>query len=76
MCCVIICFVVLCLLAGTYAEYAVAHEDSVLPVPEGWSFNEAAAVPLAAMTAWQVMIGMRLQLDGWAALCAVHCASA
>ncbi|WIA13205.1 hypothetical protein OEZ85_006797 [Tetradesmus obliquus] len=40
---------------GTYAEYAVAHEDSVLPIPEGWSFNEAAAVPLAAMTAWQAM---------------------
>jgi NADPH:quinone reductase-like Zn-dependent oxidoreductase len=39
---------------GTYAEYAIAHEDSVLPIPDGWSFNEAAAVPLAAMTAWQV----------------------
>jgi NADPH:quinone reductase-like Zn-dependent oxidoreductase len=41
-------------LSGTYAEYALAYEDSVLPIPEGWSFNEAAAVPLAAMTAWQV----------------------
>jgi NADPH:quinone reductase-like Zn-dependent oxidoreductase len=44
----------LAVLLGTYAEYALAHEDSVLPIPEGWSFNEAAAVPLAAMTAWQV----------------------
>jgi NADPH:quinone reductase-like Zn-dependent oxidoreductase len=44
----------LVLVSGTYAEYALAHEDSVLPIPEGWSFNEAAAVPLAAMTAWQV----------------------
>lgn len=39
---------------GTYAELVVAHESCLLPVPEGWSFAEAAAVPLAAMTAWQV----------------------
>lgn len=41
-------------LAGTYAEYVVAHESTLLPIPEKTSFHEAAAVPLAAMTAWQV----------------------
>eukprot|EP00879_Flechtneria_rotunda_P005960 GHRR01006266.1.p1 GENE.GHRR01006266.1~~GHRR01006266.1.p1 ORF type:complete len:338 (+),score=95.80 GHRR01006266.1:261-1274(+) len=40
---------------GTYAEYAVAHESTILPIPEGFSFSQAAAVPLAAMTAYQAM---------------------
>lgn len=40
---------------GTYAELVVAHESSLLPIPAGTSFQEAAAVPLAAMTAWQAM---------------------
>jgi hypothetical protein len=25
-----------------------------MPIPDGYSFEQAAAVPLAAMTAWQV----------------------
>lgn len=40
---------------GTYAEYVVAHESTLLPIPEKTSFHEAAAVPLAAMTAWQAV---------------------
>eukprot|EP00775_Hariotina_reticulata_P013537 gene13537-13663_t len=40
---------------GTYAEFVVAHESTLLPIPDGYSFEEAAAVPLAAMTAWQAM---------------------
>lgn len=41
---------------GTYAEYVVAKETEVAPKPAGLSFNEAAAVPLAALTAWQALI--------------------
>ncbi|KAF8059109.1 BST1 [Scenedesmus sp. PABB004] len=40
---------------GTYAEVVVAHESCLLPIPEGLSDEEAAAVPLAAMTAWQAL---------------------
>jgi NADPH:quinone reductase-like Zn-dependent oxidoreductase len=40
---------------GTYAEYVSAHESTLSPMPPGLSFNEAAAVPLAAMTAWQAL---------------------
>ena len=40
---------------GTYAQYVSAHESTLLPIPKDLSFQEAAAVPLAAMTAWQAM---------------------
>jgi NADPH:quinone reductase-like Zn-dependent oxidoreductase len=59
---------------GTYAEYALAHEDSVLPIPEGWSFNEAAAVPLAAMTAWQVGCKQLQDVTSWLKSCSCTCA--
>lgn len=41
---------------GAYAEYLVAKEDEVALKPEKLSFTEAAAVPLAALTAWQALI--------------------
>lgn len=37
---------------GGYAEYAVAHEGSVLPAPGGFSFEEAAALPEVFATVW------------------------
>jgi threonine dehydrogenase-like Zn-dependent dehydrogenase len=40
---------------GTYAEYVSTHESTLQPIPSQLSFQEAAAVPLAAMTAWQAM---------------------
>lgn len=40
---------------GTYAEYCSAHESTLAPIPAGLSYQEAAAVPLAAMTAWQAL---------------------
>ena len=42
----------LCWRAGGYAEYAIAHEGSVLPVPDGFSLTEAAAIPEVFATAW------------------------
>jgi NADPH:quinone reductase-like Zn-dependent oxidoreductase len=40
---------------GGYAEYAVATDKEVSPKPESLTFTEAAAVPLAAETAWQAL---------------------
>jgi len=37
---------------GGYAEYALAHEGSALPVPRGLSLIEAAALPETAFTVW------------------------
>src|SRR5204862_2353238 len=36
-------------------EYAVATDKEVSPKPESLSFQEAAAVPLVAETAWQAL---------------------
>ncbi len=40
---------------GGYAEYAVATDKEVSPKPKSLTFVEAAAVPLAAETAWQAL---------------------
>ncbi|MEY4941141.1 MAG: hypothetical protein RIQ93_2876 [Verrucomicrobiota bacterium] len=37
---------------GGYAEYACVQEDHCLPVPPGWSFTDAAALPEAVFTVW------------------------
>ena len=41
---------------GGYAEFAVAKESESALKPKNISFEEAAAVPLAATTAWQALI--------------------
>jgi len=47
---------------GGCAEYVVAPEVNVLPMPEGLSFEEAAAVPLVFLTAWHMLVARaRLQ---------------
>jgi len=46
---------------GGCAEYVVAPEVNALPMPEGLSFEEAAAVPLVFLTAWHMLIA-RAQL--------------
>jgi NADPH:quinone reductase-like Zn-dependent oxidoreductase len=40
---------------GTYAEYAVIHESEAAFKPQSLDHNRAAAVPLAALTAWQAL---------------------
>ena len=37
---------------GGYAEYCVVHESNALPVPTGFTFTEAAAVPETFFTVW------------------------
>lgn len=41
---------------GGYAEFAVAKESETALKPKNINFEEAAAVPLAATTAWQALI--------------------
>lgn len=41
---------------GGWAEYAVATEGEAAAKPASLSYIEAAAVPLAALTAWQALI--------------------
>jgi len=40
---------------GGYAEYAVIHEQHAMPIPNGLTFVEAAAIPEAFLTAWQAL---------------------
>ena len=41
---------------GGYAEFAIAKEDEMSLKPKNIDFEKAAAVPLAATTAWQALI--------------------
>jgi NADPH:quinone reductase-like Zn-dependent oxidoreductase len=43
---------------GTYAEYVVAPENTLARKPARLSHEEAAAVPLAALAAWQALAEM------------------
>ncbi|WP_045744412.1 NADP-dependent oxidoreductase [Actinoplanes rectilineatus] len=42
--------------AGAYAEYVTAPARHFTPMPRSTDFVQAAAVPLAALTAWQVLV--------------------
>jgi len=41
---------------GTYAEYAVVPENALAHKPERLSHEEAASVPVAALTAWHALL--------------------
>ena len=41
---------------GTYAEYTTAKEELVAKMPDNINFKEAAAVPLAGLTAYQTLV--------------------
>ncbi|MBD3257047.1 zinc-binding dehydrogenase [candidate division GN15 bacterium] len=58
-------------LAGSFAEYVSVRETVVAPKPSGMTFEEAAAVPLAAVTALQslrdrgnIQAGQKLLING------------
>lgn len=38
---------------GTYAQYTAVKEDKLAKLPDNVSFNDAAGLPLAGLTAWQ-----------------------
>jgi len=41
---------------GTFAEYIAIDQDDVAPKPRSLTLHEAAAVPLVALAAWQILI--------------------
>lgn len=56
---------------GSYAEFTIATADKVALIPEGMGFAQAAALPVAALTAWQglfdrggVTTGQRVLIHG------------
>lgn len=40
---------------GFAAEYVVVPASSLVPMPQGWSFAEAATLPCAGLTAWRAL---------------------
>lgn len=43
--------------SGVYAEHVVVPVTNVVPMPAHLSFEEAAALPLAHVTAWRMLMG-------------------
>src|SRR5919112_1522240 len=41
---------------GGYAQLAVASEGAVLPLPDGWSYSEGAAMPVTYATAYAGLV--------------------
>ncbi|AYW48053.1 NADPH:quinone reductase [Tetragenococcus osmophilus] len=40
---------------GTYTDYTIVNENLLVSIPDNTSYKEAAAVPLAGLTAYQVL---------------------
>ncbi len=40
---------------GAHAEYVVVPEEAAVPLPDGWSFEQGAALPVNYATAWQLL---------------------
>jgi NADPH:quinone reductase len=49
---------------GGYAAYAIADEGSCLPIPKGWSYVQAAAVPETYFTVWSNLFERAYAADG------------
>jgi putative PIG3 family NAD(P)H quinone oxidoreductase len=56
---------------GAYAEYVVVSSDHLVPVPAGYSFAEAAAVPEAFVTAYDALERVALAAGEWVLVHAV-----
>lgn len=41
---------------GTFAEFIAVHQDDVAPKPATLTMEEAASLPLVALTAWQALV--------------------
>ena len=50
------------------ADYAVLSEEALVPVPSHLSFEEAATLPCAGVTAWVALTGHRRVTAGDAVL--------
>ena len=43
-------------ITSSYAEYALAKEKDIQPIPGGLTFEEAASLPVGVLTAWGALI--------------------
>lgn len=43
------------LAGGGYAEFVTIHSRCLIPIPDGWSFEKAAAIPEVFLTAFQAL---------------------
>ncbi len=43
---------------GVLSEQVAFYEDGVVPIPDGYSFEDAACLPCAAVTAWHALFRM------------------
>ena len=50
--------------SGGFAEYAIAKIGDIAPKPQRLDFENAAAVPLGALTAWQAIFDLAHLSDG------------
>ena len=50
--------------AGAYAEYVVAPPRALIRKPDALSFTQAASLPLAGLTAWQMLVETAHISDG------------
>lgn len=41
---------------GAHAEQVVVHEAEAMPIPDGMSWSDAAAIPEAFLTAWDALV--------------------
>ena len=64
---------VLGLAAGGFGPVAVTDARMLVPIPQGWSFAEAAAVPVAYLTAWYALADLARARPGQKLL--VHAAA-
>ncbi|WP_286174977.1 NADP-dependent oxidoreductase [Mycobacterium sp. DL99] len=46
--------------AGTYAQYVTVPAQHLVPMPASASFTEAACLPMAALTAWQMLAAAKV----------------
>lgn len=56
---------------GSYAQYALVSTDFIAPKPHSLSFDQAAGIPVAGITAWRSLVdvahlqsGQRVLIDG------------
>ena len=49
---------------GVLAEYVVFNEEGLVKIPPHLSFEEAATLPCAAVTAWNALFGLKSLLPG------------
>lgn len=49
---------------GTYAEFVPVEENLLARMPDNMTFEEAAAIPLAGLTAWQALVDVAKIKEG------------